>query len=211
MRTKSRTEESLLEMLMYAKIPSLPEPNDKEQIWVRAIVKILRKSGHMDYAIAYHDFFAWNEINVTKELPGLGVAHELVEIYPYEYLKEESIPDVSNKKEIISFISSRMPEDEEYLSGMSNDNLKKHLFNICIKEQINRTNMSNNFKNYRRKPIDIISDIKTEEEVETKTEELKNEKDGDNGESGNGEDSGERSNAENKQGTHRGRKSKVEK
>lgn len=208
MRTKSRTEESLLEMLMYAKIPSLPEPNDEEQIWVRAIVKILRKSGHMDYAIAYHDFFAWNEINVTKELPGLGIAHELVEIYPYEYLKEDSLPDVASKKEIISFISANVPEDEEYLSGMSDDNLKKHLYNICIKGQINRTNMANNFRNYKRKPIEIESDIKAEV---TKTEELKNEKDGDNQESGSTGDSGERSIAENKQGNHRGRKSKAEK
>lgn len=43
MRTKSRTEESLLEMLMYSGVSSLPEPNDKEQVWARAIVKILRK------------------------------------------------------------------------------------------------------------------------------------------------------------------------
>lgn len=57
MRTKSRTEESLLEMLMYSGVSSLPEPNDKEQVWARAIVKILRKNGHMDYALAYHDFF----------------------------------------------------------------------------------------------------------------------------------------------------------
>lgn len=202
MRTKSRTEESLLEMLMYSGVSSLPEPNDKEQVWARAIVKILRKNGHMDYALAYHDFFAWNEVNVTKTLPGLGIAHGLVEIYPYEYLKDEFIPAVENKKDIIDFISSRTSDDEEYLNGMTNDDLKKYFFNVCIKEQISRNEFKNNMKNYKRQPITFEEDLKeeTNKEEENGHEEI-----------GNDGESERRSSQENRQTNNRGRKSKTEK
>lgn len=74
-------------------------------------------------------------------MPGLGIAHELVEIYPYEYLKDEFIPAVENKKDIIDFISSRTSDDEEYLNGMTNDDLKNISSMFALKNKLAEMNL----------------------------------------------------------------------
>ena len=107
-----------------------------------------------------------------------------------------------NKKDIIDFISSRTSDDEEYLNGMTNDDLKKYFFNVCIKEQISRNEFKNNMKNYKRQPITFEEDLKeeTNKEEENEHEEI-----------GNDGESERRTGQENRQTNNRGRKSKAEK
>lgn len=175
---KNKEEESLLEMLMFARIPKLPDLKEESdnRIWVRAIVKILRKSGYCDYTIAYHDYHSWNEVNVIKELAGMGVASDVVGIYPYEFLQDRYIPNVKTKEDIVKYVASVTHDDEEYLNGMPNEILKKLLFNICIKEQIHRTKEIEEMKQYKLAPLDYglnFMDSKGEEVVveEDKVEE----------------------------------------
>lgn len=168
---KNKEEESLLEMLMFARVPKLPEPNDDSngKIWVKAIVKILRKSGYSDYTVAYHDFFSWKEVTVIKELAGLGAACEVEGIYPFEFLQDRYIPTVNSKADIVNYLASVTHDDEEHLSNMPNEQLKKVLYNACIKEQIHRKKEDEEMKQFRRAAIDYGLDFleenkKTEEE-----------------------------------------------
>lgn len=133
---KTKEELSLNEMLEYVGLPCLPEPNDEEQTWVRAIVHIERKTGIKDYVVATHDLFSWKEIRIKKESGGTGITNDVLGIYPYEYLIDRYFPSVSTKKDIIDYLISRCNEDKTHLNSMSKGALKKLFMNICIKEQL---------------------------------------------------------------------------
>lgn len=136
----TREDESLIDMLLYAKISELPDEYDGSKVWAQAIVKLKRKSGCEDYVIAEHDLFSWEEINVKKESPNRGIPHSVVAIYPYLSLGASDTPDVETKEDIINFISQRERVERDSLIGLDNDTLKKRLLNICIKEKISRFN-----------------------------------------------------------------------
>lgn len=142
MRT-TKEEQSLTEMLMYAGIPKLPEPyvetgesTKPEDVWVKAIARIQRKDGGIDYVVVEHDFFAWNEIKIKKCIGSAGIVHSVLGLYPYDFLKRINVPEVVNKKDIINYISIYVKEDVEYLQSLKKDILKKMFYNVCIKNQI---------------------------------------------------------------------------
>lgn len=127
---------------MYAGIPRLPElyqstdeDINPEDVWVKALVKVQRQDGQVDYAVAEHDFFAKDEVKIKKSVGG-AIIHSILGIYPYDFLKNKNIPKVSNKKEIIDFIFPYVDEDYEYLQSLKKDALKKLFYNVCIKMQI---------------------------------------------------------------------------
>lgn len=139
----TKEEQSLTEMLVYAGIPKLPEPYIEtgesikpEDVWVRAIARIQRKDGEIDYVVVEHDFFAWNEIKIKKNIGSAGIAHSVLGLYPYDFLKTNNVPEVANKKEIIDYISIYVKDDIEYLQSLKKDVLKKMFYNVCIKNQI---------------------------------------------------------------------------
>lgn len=141
MRT-TKEEQSLTEMLIFAGIPKLPDalvesenPFQVDNIWCKALARIQRQNGEIDYAVVEHDFFGWNELKIKKTTGISGVAHSLLGVYPYEYLRPKNIPEVSTKKEIIEFISHYVSEDLEYLQSLKKDVLKKMFYNVCIRLQ----------------------------------------------------------------------------
>jgi hypothetical protein len=189
------TEESLFEMLTTAKLPQLPEINNPDKTWVKAIVKILRKTGKIDYAIAEHDLFSYDEVRVLKEIGGVGVYHELLGIYPYVYLTEKYIPEVKNKKDMIDFILSRNPDmNEAEVNAMKKEEVKKYFLKCCIKEQITRMNTWRTMNAYQlgqfepeiSKTSEVISSKEKNDEeekegvVEENKSEIENETEGDN-------------------------------
>lgn len=151
----TKEEQSLTEMLMYAGIPKLPDPYiEKEEslkpedVWVKAIARIQRKNGEIDYAVVEHDFFSWNELKIKKNVGTAGIAHSVLGLYPYDFLKTKNVPEVSNKKEIIDYVSIYMKEDVEYLQSLKKDVLKKMFYNVCIKNQISKKTETREFGYY---------------------------------------------------------------
>lgn len=144
MRT-TKEQQSLTEMLIYTGIPKLPEPYQPtdeslkpEDVWVRGIAKIQRMDGGIDYVAVEHDFFAWNEIKIKKSIGSAGIAHSVLGLYPYDFLKTNNVPEVAQKKDIIDYISFYVKDDIEYLQSLKKDVLKKMFYNVCIKNQISK-------------------------------------------------------------------------
>lgn len=151
----TKEQQSLTEMLMYAGIPRLPELYENtdeninpEDVWVKALVKVQRQDGEVDYAVAEHDFFSKDEVKIKKSVGG-AIIHSILGIYPYDFLKNKNIPKVSNKKEIIDFIISYVDEDYEYLQSLKKDALKKLFYNVCIKMQIHSKDSEKKAIDYR--------------------------------------------------------------
>lgn len=141
-------ENSLYEMLKKARVTSLPEPNNPKRLWAKALVKIERKNGQFDYALAVHDMTSYKDIKVVKEMPGVGAFHDYVEIYPYSYVNNYAIPDVKKKADIISFVEMKLGFEEDYLSELSKEDLKRLFDQACIKEHLIRESFSRNSSYY---------------------------------------------------------------
>lgn len=138
----TKEEQSLTEMLIFAGIPKLPEklvesenPLKEDNIWCKALARIQRINGEIDYVVVEHDLFGWNELKIKKSSGESGVAHSLLGVYPYEFLRPKNIPEVSTKKDIIDFVSHYVNEDLEYLQSLKKDVLKKMFYNVCIRLQ----------------------------------------------------------------------------
>lgn len=154
MRT-TKEEQSLTEMLMYAGIPKLPEPYIEttesikpEDVWVKGIARIQRKDGEIDYAVVEHDFFAWNEIKIKKNIGSAGIAHSVLGLYPYDFLKTKNVPEVATKKDIIEYIMLYTKDDIEYLQSLKKETLKKMFYNVCINNQIRNYSETREFGYY---------------------------------------------------------------
>lgn len=165
-----KEEVSLNEMLMEAAIPKLPEPFEPvdpsmpKEVWVKAVVKILRLDGSIDYVLAEHDFFSWNEVKIVKSMGGSGVAHSILGIYPYEFLNNSNLPNLSNKQDIINFlVGTTRIDDEESLKTHKKEILKKMFFNVCIKNQIRKKQITKSFSYYKGDPKGLVQ-LKEKEE-----------------------------------------------
>lgn len=113
-------------------------------------------------------------IRIKKESGGNGIVHDVLGIYPYEYLLDRFFPNVSNKKDIIDYLVSHSNEDEAHLKSMSKDALKTLFMNVCIKEQLSSP-INNNTYLYSEPVKGMFAENgeQGEEKEETKEEDVK--------------------------------------
>ena len=98
-------EKTLAEAMSYAKVPKLPEEYKATgmKIWVRAIVKVKKYNGRSNYALAVND--GSGSPRVVKDFGEMVGIKTFEAIYPYEYVTDEKMPSLRNKKDIIAFLS----------------------------------------------------------------------------------------------------------
>ena len=131
---KNKTEESLLDALQYCSLRVLPEPEDKENVWIRAIAKIAKADGQMYYAYVEKDDKLQNKI--VKDFGPISALVRVVEYYPFSYLKPAFMPKFKgNKKEERITYLTRYNKDLDY-SSYSVKELDKLIMMGAIKKQM---------------------------------------------------------------------------
>lgn len=97
-------EKTLAEAMSYAKVPKLPEEYKATgmKIWARAIVKVKKYNGRSNYALAVND--GSGSPRVVKDFGEMVGIKTFEAIYPYEYVTDEKMPSLRNKKDIIAFL-----------------------------------------------------------------------------------------------------------
>lgn len=131
---KNKTEESLLDALQYCSLRVLPEPEDKENVWIRAIAKIAKADGQMYYAYVEKDDKLQNRI--IKDFGPISALVRVVEYYPFSYLKPAFMPKFkSNEKEERITYLTRYNKDLDY-SSYSVKELDKLIMMGAIKKQM---------------------------------------------------------------------------
>lgn len=154
---KDNEEKSLTEMLLHLNIPELPpELENSDRIWAIAIVKLLRRNGKTDYAVAEHDMFAWKELHVKKESIGVISPVDVLGIYPICYVNDDDIPPLTQKDDIIKYVSLNTNASSEKLSLLSNEKLKSLFMDIVIKSKINRWYKREQAEEERNKEVDVV-------------------------------------------------------
>jgi hypothetical protein len=98
-----RTEESLIDALSYFSLRDLPEPWDKENIWIKAIAKVVLADGCECYV--YVERTPQNEPRIKRVFGGTSSIVKILEYYPFSYLKAEYMPIFEDKKDKASRIA----------------------------------------------------------------------------------------------------------
>lgn len=131
---KNRSEESLLDALQYCSLRKLPEVEDGENVWIRAIAKIAKADGQMYYAYVEKDEKMQNKI--VKDFGPISALVRVVEYYPFSYLKPAFMPKFkSNKKEERIAYLTRYDKDLN-LDGLSVKELDKMIMLGAINKQM---------------------------------------------------------------------------
>ena len=136
---KNRSEESLLDALQYCSLRKLPEVEDGENVWIRAIAKIAKADGQMYYAYVEKDDKMQNKI--VKDFGPISALVRVVEYYPFSYLKPAFMPKFKGKskegkEERIAYLT-RYDKDLN-LDGLSVKELDIMIMLGAIKKQMER-------------------------------------------------------------------------
>lgn len=91
-----KTEESLIDALSYCDLRDLPEIEDGENVWIRAIAKIVKSDGIEYYAYVEKDDNLNNRI--IKDFGSMSSIVKVVAYYPFSYLKADFMPEFKTKK-----------------------------------------------------------------------------------------------------------------
>lgn len=93
---RKKTEESLIDALSYCDLRDLPEIEDGENVWIRAIAKIVKSDGLEYYAYVEKDDNLNNRI--IKDFGSMSSIVKVAEYYPFSYLKADFMPEFKTKK-----------------------------------------------------------------------------------------------------------------
>lgn len=137
---KNKSEESLLDALQYCSLRRLPDVEDGENVWIRAIAKIAKADGQMYYAYVEKDDKLQNKI--IKDFGPISALVRVVEYYPFSYLKPAFMPKFKgNKKEERIAYLTRYNKDLDY-SHYSVKELDKLIMLGAIKKQMEQEKRS---------------------------------------------------------------------
>lgn len=108
---KSRTRESLLKALSYCSLRELPELDNGEDVWIKALALVTKNNGR-DYFVAIEKDPKSLLNRVKKDFGDTGAIVEYKGIYPYLYLSSEYMPKFHDKtKETrVKYLSSVKPD-----------------------------------------------------------------------------------------------------
>lgn len=131
-----KTDESLIDALSYCGLRDLPEPWDKENVWLKALVRLVKSDGIEYYA--YVEKTPENEERIKKVFGGVARIVKILEYYPFSYLRAEFMPefeDKKDKKSRVEYLQKSNP-DKDY-SKYSLKQLNQEILSGAICRQLN--------------------------------------------------------------------------
>lgn len=127
---------SLIECLKWCGVPSLPDEDDKENIWIKAIALVQKADGSESYVAIKKDEQLRDKI--VKDFGSVSVIRVVKAIYPYSYLSGAYVPQFKTKKkeERIAYLQKIYPQDD--FSQMSVKELDKQVVISAVQYQMKK-------------------------------------------------------------------------
>lgn len=128
-----RTESSLIEALAHCAIPRLPEVDNGEDVWLKAIAKVVKSNG-IEYFVCVEKDPKTLENKIVKDFGDVLSIARVIEYYPYSFLKPHFAPEfkTQNKKERIAYLVSYTGRTREELESMTLKELNKEALKVAI-------------------------------------------------------------------------------
>ena len=128
-------EKSLVSAIAYCSLRELPEKDNGEDIWVEALAKVKKADGTQNFVYVRKNKDGENVI--AKDFGSISIIREIIEYYPFNYLKPKFIPTFkANKKEDRLYYLQKINKDKDF-SKMTVKELDKEILKVAINNQLN--------------------------------------------------------------------------
>jgi hypothetical protein len=142
---KSRTRESLLKALSYCSLRELPELDNGEDVWIKALALVTKNNGR-DYFVAIEKDPKSLLNRVKKDFGDTGTIVEYKGIYPYLYLSSEYMPKFHDKTKDarVKYLASIKPNIS--WTQYSLKELNDAILGMAIESQLNHIKSNFNYE-----------------------------------------------------------------
>lgn len=128
--------ESLIAALSEYALKDLPQVDDGQSVWIKAIALVSKKDGTQSYACVKKDPQNLNSV-VLKDFGNCSAIASYEEFYPFSFLKSGYMPVFKGQKkeDRINYLN-KYNGNVDY-SGFSLKELEKRILAIAIERQLN--------------------------------------------------------------------------
>lgn len=123
-----KEKQSLMECLAWCSLKELPKEDDGKDIYIAAVIKVLKADTTVGYAAVKRDADGTDKI--IKDFGSCAVIRKVLGKYPYKYLNAEYMPKLKDftRKSMVNYLARTMQKTAEEFDG----NTDKELFNVIV-------------------------------------------------------------------------------
>jgi hypothetical protein len=131
---KDILRESLIDALSWASLRELPEKDNGENIWIRALALVSKRDGSKAYVALVKG--KNGEDRIIRDFGSVSMIVKIEEIYAFEYLDSSYLPtfDSKKKEDKIKWLSMQRPEVN--YEEMSSKELNKAILHVAMQNQL---------------------------------------------------------------------------
>lgn len=131
---KDILRESLIDALSWASLRELPEKDNGENIWIRALALVSKRDGSKAYVALVKG--KNGEDRIIRDFGSVSMIVKIEEIYAFEYLDSSYLPTFDSKKneDKIKWLSMQRPEVN--YEEMSSKELNKAILRVAMQNQL---------------------------------------------------------------------------
>jgi hypothetical protein len=131
---KDILRESLIDALSWASLRELPEKDNGENIWIRALALVSKRDGSKAYVALVKG--KNGEDRIIRDFGSVSMIVKIEEVYAFEYLDSSYLPtfDSKKKEDKIKWLSMQRPEVN--YEEMSVKELNKAILHVAMQNQL---------------------------------------------------------------------------
>lgn len=133
---KNIKNESLIAALSYFLLKDLPEKDNGENIWIKALALVKKCDGSESYVYVVKDYKTL-ENNISKDFGTSCQIAEVIEYHPFSYLKSGYVPTFKRTKKEDRIKYLQLYNNKKDYSEMTLKELDKEVIRVGIEKQLN--------------------------------------------------------------------------
>jgi hypothetical protein len=134
--TKDIKNESLIKALSHFLLKDLPDVDTGENIWVKALALVRKCDGSESYVYVVKDIETLQN-KIAKDFGGVARISEIIEFYPFSYLKSGYVPTFNGKKKEDRVKYLMTYDNRKDYSSMTLKELDREIIRVGIEKQLN--------------------------------------------------------------------------
>ena len=134
--TKDVKNESLIKALSHFLLKDLPDVDTGENIWVKSLALVRKCDGSESYVYVVKDSETLKN-RIAKDFGGVARISEIIEYYPFSYLKSVYIPTFNGKKKEDRVNYLKTYNNRKDYSEMTLKELDREIVRVGIEKQLN--------------------------------------------------------------------------